>query len=361
LETIFVNHNKHHLPIAGAVAVLLLAWTTTTFSADEGDTIAAALDAAKPALPMTEARQEALKSLDTWIARPSSHKDKALIAYYQAAVDRALHALEHEKVASGVRIFQLYSSSVIVQTPETVFAFDLDQGPNVKLDRTPVEEGVDFRLTDDQRAKIAALVEYSFHTHEHSDHIDFQLTQALLEAGKTVVVTESNKTMWQAYPWAEKLTVLKQTLNSPTKLGPLMVHVLQDHQWGDTMHTTGVPCNAFVVTTPGGITVMTKGDINCGLQLYGWLSLLKQHGQGVDVVVGSTLFWKGVNTLREWDALFSPLWLPGHVWEFEHREDNEPKGNCSAYAEGWRFVRNATHSEKVQVLSWGEWIDVAAK
>jgi L-ascorbate metabolism protein UlaG (beta-lactamase superfamily) len=343
------------------VVVLLFACVGLVSADDEGAKIAAALEAAKPEASMTDARQAALKSLDAWIARPLSHKDQALIAYYQAAVDRALNTLEHEKVASGVRIFQLYSSSVIVQTPETVFAFDLDQGPNTELDKTPEAEGVAFHLTESQIAKIASLVEYSFHTHEHSDHIDFQLTKALLDAKKTVIVTESNKALWKDQPWADKLTVLKQTVNEPLSVGPLKVSVLNDHQWDKGMHTSGTPCNAFVVETPGGVTVMTKGDINCGLQLYGWLSLLKQRGQHVDAVVGSPLFWKGVNTLPEWNALFSPLWLPGHAWEFEHRKDNEPIGNCGTYLYLWRSVRGPIHADNVQVLSWGEWIDVAKR
>jgi L-ascorbate metabolism protein UlaG (beta-lactamase superfamily) len=319
------------------------------------------LDAARPAAAMTETRQTAIKGLDAWIARPKSERDAAVIAYYQAAVDRALGMLEREKVASGVRIFQLYSSSVIVQTPETVFAVDLDQGPNRDLNKTPSEEGVDFRMTDAQVARIASLVKYSFHTHAHSDHIDYQLTKALLNAKRTVIVTEDNKRAWAKQPWGNRLMVFGQTVDAPAAVGPLKVHVLCDHQWNNAAHTSGMPCNAYVIETPGGVAVMTKGDINCGLQLYGWLSLLKQRGRHVDVVVGSTLFWRGVNTLSEWNRLFSPLWLPGHAWEFEHRSDTEARGNCAAFLDAWLFTRIASGSEKVQVLSWGEWIDVGGR
>jgi L-ascorbate metabolism protein UlaG (beta-lactamase superfamily) len=310
---------------------------------------------------MTAARQQALAGVDAFIARPDSEQLEDLIAYYQAAVDRVLDTLQKERVASGVRIFQLYSSSVIVQTPETVFAFDLDQGPNQHLNQTPAEEGVAFRMNDAQLTRLASLVDYVFVTHEHSDHVDLQLTKALLDAGKTVIVTDSNKAMWKDLPWAEKLTVLEQTVKTPLEVGPLKVDVLRDHQWGKSSHVSGTPCNAFVVTTPGGLTVMTKGDINCGLQLYGWLNLLKQRGQRVDVVVGSLLFWRGVDTLAQWDALFSPLWLPGHAWEFEHRKAGLPQGNCTSFMQAWQATRDVSHSEKVQVLSWGEWIDVPGR
>jgi L-ascorbate metabolism protein UlaG (beta-lactamase superfamily) len=345
----------------GLTAVLCMVWATAAFAAKEGEAIAAGLDAARPAATMTERRQAAIKALDSWITQPGSDRDPAVIAYYQAVVDRALGMLEREKITSGVRIFQLYSSSVIVQTPETVFAFDLDQGPNVDLTKTPSEEGIAFRLADAQVAKIASLVKYSFHTHAHSDHVDYQLTKALLDARRTVIVTEDNKRTWAMQPWGDRLMVLGQTVDAPAAVGPLKVHVLCDHQWNNAAHTSGMPCNAYVIETPGGVAVMTKGDINCGLQLYGWLSLLKQRGRHVDVVVGSTLFWRGVNTLAEWNRLFSPLWLPGHAWEFEHRKDTEPKGNCAAFFDAWLFTRIASGSEKVQVLSWGEWIDVGGR
>lgn len=349
------------LGIAPAVLAIGNGWAATARAEGEGNAVAAALAAAPPTAPITEARQQALRKLDGWIARPSSDQEKALIEYYRAAVDRALDTLAKEKVVSGIRIFQLYSSSVIVQTPETVFAIDLDQGPNKNISQTPAKEGTAFCMTDAQIAKLAANVQYSFHTHEHSDHVDYQITRALLDAGKTVIVTQSNKEMWKKEPWVEKLVVLDQTLDSPTKVGPLKVCVLHDFQWSNSDHTRGTPCNALVVETPGGLNVMTKGDINCGLQLYGWLSLLAKRGVKVDVVVGSTIFWRGVNVLPEWDALLTPLWLPGHLWEFEHRSDDEPKGNCAAYTEGWRFVRNASASANVEVLSWGEWIDIAPK
>jgi L-ascorbate metabolism protein UlaG (beta-lactamase superfamily) len=348
----------------GFCAILGLLITTVASADDNADAVAItkALEAAKPAVAMTEPRLKALTALDDWIAQVGSDRDAAHIAYYQAAVDRALDKLQNERVASGVRIFQLYASSVVVQTPETTFAFDLDQGPNKDVDKTPDEEDIPFHLTQKQIERLASLVEYSFHTHEHSDHIDFQLTQALLAAGKTVIVTESNKeVMWKKYPWAKKMVVLAQTDKKPVEVGPLKVDVLWDHQWDKAAHASGTPCNAFVVETPGGVTVMTKGDINCGLQLYGWLSLLKKRGVHVDVVVGSALFWKGVDTLVEWDELFSPLWLPGHLWEFEHRDPTEPKGHCASFVDGWQLVRSHNETAKAQVLSWGEWIDIAGR
>jgi L-ascorbate metabolism protein UlaG (beta-lactamase superfamily) len=349
---------KHRVLVRWVCVVMLLVGADAAAADRQGDAIAAALDAARPALPMTDARAKALQDLDAWIARPGSEHMQPVVDYYQAAVDRALKTLEQERIASGVRIFQLYSSSVVVQTPETVFAFDLTLGGGRPFGGSASEQQAWVHMNDAQVARLAKLVDYSFHTHEHGDHVNASITEALLKAGKAVIVTKSNKVGWSSQPWGEKLTALNQTVKTPVSVGPLRVDVLWDHQWGSEEHTSGTPCNAYVITTPRGMTVMSKGDINCGLQLYGWLSLLKQRGQRVDVIVGSPIFWRGVDTMAQWNALFSPLWLPGHTWEFGHRRSDQPQGNCMAFVQSWKLVRDATGSEKVQPLSWGEWIDV---
>ncbi len=345
--------------LAAIIAVLIGAGTAR--ADNKADAIATALRAAPPVVPMTESRQEALGALDEWLARPRSEREQPIVGYYRAATGRALETLEKERVTKGIRIFQLYSSSVIVQTPKTVFAFDLIPARSYLEQMSRGESRRSLNEPDAHMRRLASLVDYSFHTHAHGDHVSMPLCKALIEAGKTVVVTKSNKQRWEEHPWAEKLTVLPQTVKEPVDVGPLKVDVLWDHQWGDSRHNRGMPCNAFVVTTPGGLSVMTKGDINCGLQLYGWLSLLEQRGQSIDVVTGSVIFWRGVGALPQWDALFSPLWLPGHAWEFSHRRENQAKGNCAAFLQSWRFVPEPSRSRRAQVLSWGEWIDVKGK
>lgn len=322
-----------------------------------GGSIMESLTQSPPSVPTTSVRKQALLALDDWVSRPRSETDEAVVAYYQAAIDRAITKITTDPVPSGVRIVQLYSSSVLVQTPNTVFAFDLDRGPNPPSDDEPAR----FDLTREQVARLASLIEIAFHTHEHDDHIDPLITEALLLAGKTVVTTESNKAAFAQYPWAKQLQTLAQTVEHPLELGSLKVDVLWDSQWSDSLHTRGTPCNAYVVTTPEGVSVMTKGDINCGLQLYGWLSLLKQHGRQIDIFVGSPIYWRGVDVISEINELFSPLWLPGHAWEFGHRKAEQPKGNCAGFLQSWQIVHEATGSEHIQALSWGEWIDIPAK
>ncbi len=343
---------------------ILTIWTLFAFgcsdamAADPGKSLWEGLHANPPSVPQDDERFEALIALDAWLSAADSETTEAVVAYYQRAVDHALDLLETDKIAKGVRFFQLYSSSVIVHTPETVFAIDLDQGPNKRLDASPEIEGVSFRMTSEQIARLTNVIDISFHTHEHSDHIDFQLTQALLDAGKTVVVTQSNKDRWAEQPWVKKLTVLKQTVARPHILDSLKVDVLEDHQWGNNEHTSGTPCNAFLITTPDGTAIFTKGDINGGLRLYGWLNVMVKKGRHVDLIFGSPLFWRGVNLLREIDALLSPVWAIGHTWEFEHRSPGKEGGATGTYSGNFRAARRNIRSGSAVILTWGEHLDI---
>ena len=343
------------------MGILVAAGAVNAVAADDGGRIWEALMKAPPSVPQSKAREQALQALDDWIARPDSEKSPELIAYYRNAVDHVLAMLESERPKKGVRYFQLYSSSAILQTSSCVFSFDLDQGPNKGLFDTPEKEGTAFCMTDEQVARLAGLIDYSFHTHEHSDHIDCEMTQALLEQEKTVIVTESNKQVWAGEPWADRLVTLRQTIDSPRRVGDLKVHVLWDHQWNNEEHSSGTPCNAYVVTTPEGVTVAAKGDINCALRLYGWLSVLVERGTTIDLMVGSPIYWRGVNLTRQIDTLLAPIWAPGHNWEFEHRPAGETQGNATPFLYSCSALERTVKHGTTVVLSWGEHLDIPAR
>jgi hypothetical protein len=336
----------------------IVALAGAAIAAENLDAVWQGLKLNPPTLSHTEARNESLKTLDERLMEPDSERSEDVIAYYQQAVDRALDTLESERLKKGLRLFQLYSSSVIVQTPEMVFSIDLDQGPNKSMSQTAAEEGIGFRMTPEQIERLARLIDIAFHTHEHYDHVDFEITRALCDADKTVVVTQSNKDLWHDQPWAEKLVVLDQTIAKPHKVGLLEIDVLHDFQWDNEEHTSGTPCNAYLITTAGGMAVLSKGDINCGLRLYGWLQIMVANGRHVDLITGTPLFWRGVNTARDIDALLSPVWAIGHVWEFTHRKSGKSGGATGTYTANFLMNKHQFQKGAPVVLSWGEYLDV---
>jgi len=346
------------MKLAWLMAMGIAALADAGTAAQDIDAIWHEILANPPALQYTEARDRALKALDERLMNADSERSEDVVIYYQRAVDRVLDTLETQRIAKSLRLFQLYSSSVIVQTPETVFAIDLDQGPNKRMDQTADDEGVELRMTAEQIQRIARIIDVAFHTHEHYDHADYEITQALCGADKTVVVTKSNKDRWKGEPWAEKLLVLDQTIAKPHTIGALEVDVLQDHQWDNDEHTSGTPCNAYLIATPGGMSVLSKGDINCGLRLYGWLQLMAANGRHVDLVTGTPLFWRGVNTAREIDTLLSPVWAIGHVWEFTHRSPGKSGGATGTYTANLMMNKHQFQKGIPVVLSWGEYLDL---
>lgn len=349
-------------PAIPAITLMLTAWAAAcdAGAAESAESIAARLEEAPPRAPHTEARNAALKGLDEWIARPDSERMPEVVGYYQRALDHALAVLESERPSSGIRYVQLYSSSAVIQTPGVTFAFDLDQGPNSEFPALRPDEDVPFRMTQEQVERLARCVDCVFFTHEHDDHVDRAIVEAFAAQGKTMYVTESMKRLSEGEPWADRFEVLEQTVDRPHRIGDLQVDVLWDHQWNNAAHTSGTPCNAYVVTTPDGLSVCTKGDINCGLQFLGWLTLLARQERHVDLMVGSCIYWRGVNTMREIDRLLSPLWAPGHAWEFTHRPRGEARGNAAPYLTFYSAASLYAGPERTLVLSWGEHFDLPA-
>ena len=168
------------------------------------------------------------------------------------------------------------------------------------------------------------------------------------------------KEMWAGQPWADELVVLEQTTGEPHALGSLLVDVLWDHQWMNSDHTANTPCNAWLVTTEDGVSVLAKGDINCGLRLYGWLQLMVQNGRHVDLLVGGPTYWQGVNTAGAIGELLAPAWVPGHCWEFTHRAPGEELG-CWTFHNIYRWAVNQGRTERAVAMTWGEGLDVTAE
>jgi len=86
--------------------------------------------------------------------------------------------------------------------------------------------------------------------------------------------------------------------------------------------------------------------------------MMVARGRHVDLMVGGPSYWRGVNCAREIDALLSPLWAPGHSWEFTHRKEGEPRGSCQTFTGMYRWVKPKAETGQTVALTWGEYIDL---
>ena len=298
-----------------------------------------------------------LARLDGFLEQPGSERSDEVAAYYRAMIDHALAGMAAERVDEGVVVWKLYSSALVVKTPGTVFGIDLDDGPNSNSGN-PDEEaglaGIKLHMSAGQRARLAELVDVSFHTHRHHDHVNYLITEELVKAGKTVVVPEDIRTMWRDEPFSSGLTVLAPSVGHKHRVGGLEVEVLGSRQWMAQNHSVECPCNAYLVSTDSGVNVLFKGDINDGQEILPWLRELKARGEGVDLYVSALSFWSGEDALPRIQRMFDPFVIPGHEYEFTHRKAGESGSGTGSYTSLWRRFKSSIDRGKCVVLSWGE-------
>ena len=217
--------------------------------------LGAALLKIPPSLKNFEKRIEILKTLDNLLKIPNSEKGKSIIRYYQKMIDYALKQIETEKIKDGLTIWKFYSSGFIIKTPRATFALDLCEGPN--KDIYGKESVHPFSFTSQQREKIAKLVDYSFHSHHHYDHLGYQMVKELWRQKKRIIVTQQNKDCWKKEPFAKDLIVPGD--KGLFDIGTLKVRVY--HGWQHMNPETKDQCNAYLITTDNNISILLKGDI----------------------------------------------------------------------------------------------------
>ncbi len=126
---------------------------------------------------------------------------KALGDFYRARIAQALSDIETARPPrKGVLVWKLYSSGVVLKSAEGVFAFDVIEGPHPDTGEPPESAAAAYEedlcslyWNDDLRDQYVRAVDALFVTHYHNDHVSRLLTSKLLDAGKTVVMTEQNK------------------------------------------------------------------------------------------------------------------------------------------------------------------------
>ena len=302
-------------------------------------------------------RQALLASLDRLLQQPDSERSANVATYYRAMVDQALAEIASTEVAEGVVVWKLYSCALVVKTPKVVFGIDLDEGPNSgngNPDKVAGLAGIKLHMTAAQRTALAKLVDVSLHTHRHHDHVNYQITEALVAAGKTVVVPEDIRAMWRDAPFVAGLTVLAPRLGHKHRVGELQVEVLGGRQWMARDHSSVCPCNAYLITTDNGVTVLFKGDINNGERVLPWLRQVKTRGEGLDLYVTALFFAETKDTLPQIRRLFDPFLIPGHEYEFTHRKRGEAGAGTGSYSSQWNGHKSSIKREKAVILSWGE-------
>ena len=159
---------------------------TLTSQQKEGKELAELLWATTPLQPqpLDAKRSEAFETLQNYadncsaeyfedylnsIDQTSENKEKydALLYYYRYAFDKILDSIANDKVKEGTaHIWLLYNMGYVIKTPSSCFAIDI-------MHRWAV--------------KLAPYLDFLCLTHNHQDHYDEELIEAMLNLGKPVL------------------------------------------------------------------------------------------------------------------------------------------------------------------------------
>ena len=290
-----------------------------------------------------------------------------LVEYYRRRVDKVIREVRRTRVTTGVMVWKLHSSGFVFKTPKTVFSIDLIdnvmrsplgndllQDPDV-WDRPCEETPCGMCMTARQRQALAEQIDYAFHTHQHRDHISWDLARLTMAAGGKVIGTPGIRSAWARYGYGDKLVVLRHTDATKKKpkvnrIGPLQVRLHQGYQIGGGGCDT--QCNAYVITSGSGVTVYAKGDTN-DTSLYNWMVRAKSFGAKIDLAVGNI----STGDLAEPTArLFDFFAIPGHDWDMIHGP--VVKGTYWWHVGPWAGVYDQMDwlfaRDRCELLTWGE-------
>ncbi|MDD2710946.1 MAG: MBL fold metallo-hydrolase [Verrucomicrobiae bacterium] len=291
-------------------------------------------------------RLEVLKKMDQRLSAPFSEKDPEVAQSYQGKVDAVIEDIGKIKVARGMVVWKLYASSFIVKTPEMVFAVDLCEGPNRNILGGPVSP---FCFKQQQRRRLARLIDCSFHTHHHFDHVSYQMAEELARNGRKVIVTPQHLEYWKDVPFRKRLTVFDGGKNS-FKVGTLAVRV---HRGWQSV-SPEVQCHAYLITVDGKISLLFKGDLFDGDEFSRVLGAWKKNGVRIDLFLSSLWTASGRDIVRETTRLFDPFFIPAHEWEFTHRKEGQAGVATQSYGQLFAKLKNHVRRGKAAVLMWGE-------
>jgi hypothetical protein len=126
--------------------------------------------------PQTEdlvIRKNSFGSFDDLILKnfPPLHPDTK--AFYTSMLTKAIMEIQHENVTDGATIWQLYNHGFVIKTPSKCFGFDLH-------DYFDIPAFID----------LAELIDVYFISHQHTDHYEDRLINAVKALNKPVVGTE---------------------------------------------------------------------------------------------------------------------------------------------------------------------------
>lgn len=272
---------------------------------------------------------ETLRTVDRILAAPDSENHPALAAFYNRRIQKALREIR-EYVGDVPRLWKFYSSGIVVKAGGTVSAFDLNCGGEVENRRTRL------RFTPETLTMLVEVIDISYHTHAHVDHIGVELVDRLLRKGKMVITCSDAIRKW----------LLTGAVNAEKHVAP-GYHCYPGFQRAGAIE---LPNTAFVLELAPGATLLVKGDIFMGHDVEELCDRIDRDGLRIDYAAVSPFALTPPGIVAECQRRYDSFFIPVHEWEFGHRTPGRSGGATQTYAE----LMTVFTKGKARLLTWGE-------
>lgn len=289
------------------------------------------LDAFPPVPGADLKRQLALYNLDALLHDYRYDNSPALRAFIEKRLTKLLADLNkpHKK---GLKIYKIYNEAMIARTKSVNIAFDISRC-RCRGSKGPL-------LPNELIKQIVEKCDVLFLSHNHGDHVDPDVVQQFIKAGKPVVATPeiladmAGVTHLRNDDVAETYTV---QLKNGKKLS---VTIHPGHQ-GKLQN------NIYAVATPEKYVVCHTGDQHHRGDVK-WYADIKKASPRVDALIVNC--W--TNSLGKLLAGIDPRYvITGHENEMGHPIDHRE-------AFWLTFTKFEPHDYNYVVMAWGEWFTI---
>ena len=289
------------------------------------------LDAFPPVVGAPIERKMALYNLDALLHDTRNDNSEAFREFVNSRVVKLLADLD-KPLKRGMRVYKIYNEAFVVRTKSVTVAFDISRC-RCRGHKDPI-------IPTELVQKIVEKCDVMFLTHNHSDHVDGDIADLFIAAGKPVVATPNilvDKEGVTHHRNDDGVENFDLTLGSGKKLSVAIFPGFQ----GKLLN------NVYVVTTPDKYTVCHTGDMS-GKSNFEWLAEVKAKAPSIDALIVNC--WTG--RIDKVIAGFDPRYvITGHENEMGHSIDHRE-------AFWLTFAKMADVPYDYVVTAWGEWFTV---
>ena len=290
-----------------------------------------ALDAFPPVVGAPIERKMALYNLDALLHDTRNDNSEAFREFVNSRVTKLIADLD-KPLKRGMRVYKIYNEAFVVRTKSVTLAFDISRC-RCRGHKDPI-------LPMELVQKIVEKCDVMFLTHNHGDHVDGEVADLFIAAGKPVIATPNIL--------VDKVGVTHRRDDEATeKFGLKLLS-------GKTIDVAILPGfqgkllnNIYVVTTPEKYTVCHTGDMS-GKGKDKYLADVKSALPQIDALIINC--WTG--GIAKVLPYFNPRYIvTGHENEMGHTIDHRE-------AFWLTFAKMAEVPYDYVVTAWGEWFTV---